>query len=69
MTIKIHESAGFFCCTRFLVPMLQRGNALPGRSASLPSPFPDLKGLVDVLVPVKIPGNGGPGDIFNGPLR
>ena len=30
--------------------------------------FSDLKGFVDVLVSVKIPWNGGPGDIFNGPL-
>jgi len=30
--------------------------------------FPDFKSLVDVRVPVKIPGNGGPGDIFNMPL-
>ncbi len=30
--------------------------------------FSDLKSFMDVLVPVKIPGDGGPGDIFNGPL-
>jgi len=30
--------------------------------------FPDLKSFMDVLVPVKIPWNGRPGDIFNMPL-
>ena len=30
--------------------------------------FPDLKGFMDVLVPVEIPWDGRPGDIFYVPL-